>query len=116
VPGPDAREKIVFARLIAPGEIALYDQPIPPWRFGSRLSRALRKTLATAGAVITVDSVVTWPGDTLRRFMLDHVLPHELAHHALQHERRLQNRRGARTRDHEARAGVIAARTRVRQT
>jgi Zn-dependent peptidase ImmA (M78 family) len=57
--------------------------------------------------------VVAWPGDTLRRFMLGYVLAHELGHHLLQHERRLSGARGARTRDHEARADAIATRLRA---
>jgi len=45
--------------------------------------------------------------------MLGHVLAHEVGHHVLQHERRLRGRRGARTRDHEARAEAVAARLRL---
>jgi Zn-dependent peptidase ImmA (M78 family) len=44
--------------------------------------------------------------------MLGHVLAHELGHHVLQHERRLRGERAARTREHEARAEVVATRLR----
>ena len=57
--------------------------------------------------------MITWPRDTLKRFMLGYVLTHELGHHILQHERRLRNERAARTRDHEARAEAIAANLRT---
>jgi len=46
--------------------------------------------------------------------MLQYVLTHEVGHHVLQHERRLRGERGARTREHEARAEAIAAQLRSR--
>ena len=72
-----------------------------------------RTRLRVAGATVDTEGVVMWPGDTLRRFMLGYVLTHELGHHVLQHERRLRSARGARTRDHEARADAIAKRLRA---
>jgi hypothetical protein len=74
--------------------------------------RSSEQKLQAAGADLSEEGVVSWPGDTLRRFMLGHVLAHELGHHVLQHERRLRGERAARTRDHEARADLIAARFR----
>lgn len=102
----------MFGELVAPGRIRLYDQPMPPWRLPEALSEDERAGLENAGADLSEDGVVAWPRDSLRRFMLGHVLAHELGHHLLQHERRLRNERGARTRDHEARAEVVAARLR----
>ena len=72
-----------------------------------------REHLRSAGATVDTEGVVVWPGDSLKRFMLGHVLAHELGHHMLQHERRLRGARGARTRDHEARADAIAKRLRA---
>jgi len=114
IPAAHGDDGLVLGRLIAPGHVLLYDQPRSPWRLGKRLSDKHRALLASAGADVSIPGVVTWPGDTLRRFMLGHVLAHELGHHMLQHERRLRGERGARTREHEARADLIAARLRDR--
>jgi hypothetical protein len=110
---PPASRRPVLGRLIAPGHIVLYDQPRPPWRLGAPVAVKRKASLRAAGARIDDDGVVSWPGNTLRRFMLGHVLAHELGHHVLQHERRLRGARGARTREHEARAEVIATRLRA---
>jgi hypothetical protein len=113
VSAPPASWRPSLGRLIAPGHIVLYDQPRPPWRLGARVADKRKTNLRAAGALIDEDGVVSWPGDTLRRFMLGYVLAHELGHHVLQHERRLRGARGARTREHEARAEVIATRLRA---
>jgi hypothetical protein len=104
---------LVLGRLIGAGEIALYDQPASPWKLGAALSARDLARLAAAGADVATDGVVAWPEDTLRRFMLGHVLAHELGHHVLQHERRLRGERAARTSEHEARAEAIAAELRA---
>jgi hypothetical protein len=114
VPAPATTDRLPLGRLIGAGHIVLYDQPRPPWRLGTRRSRKERDRLEEAGAVVSKDGLVEWPGDTLRLFMLRYVLTHEMAHHVLQHDRRLSVERAARTRDHEARAEVIAARMRAR--
>ncbi len=113
MPAPTARGRLPLGRLIGPGHIVIYDQARSPWRLGSSLSAERRERLRIAGAAVDAQGVVTWPGDTLKRFMLGHVLAHELGHHVLQHERRLRGTRAARTRDHEARAEAIAERLRT---
>jgi hypothetical protein len=113
MPTPAARDRLPLGRLIGPGHIVLYDQARSPWRLGRRLTEDRRAHLRSAGATVDTDGVVVWPGDTMRRFMLGYVLAHELGHHVLQHERRLRGARGARTRDHEARADAIAKRLRA---
>ncbi len=105
---------LALGRLAGPGHVVLYAQPSPPWRPGASLPEDERAWLASAGADVATPGVVGWPGDSLRRFMLGHVLAHEIGHHLMQHERRLQGERAARTRDHEARAEAIAARLRER--
>ncbi|MBO3744782.1 hypothetical protein J5X84_01790 [Streptosporangiaceae bacterium NEAU-GS5] len=112
VAGVGADSRLVFGSLVGPGEIVLYDQPLPPWRFPHPPAPWLLAEFAAAGADVRDDGVVSWPGDTLRHFMLGHVLAHELGHHVVQHERRLRGERGVRTREHEARADLIAARLR----
>jgi hypothetical protein len=112
VPAPKTSKRLTFGGLVGPGRVVLYDQAPSPWRLGSALQPEQRAKLQGAGADLSVDGLVSWPGDTLRRFMLGHVLAHELGHHVLQHERRLGGQRGARTREHEARADLIAARLR----
>jgi hypothetical protein len=112
VPAPPEGGRLRFGALVGPGQIRLYDQPAPPWRLAYALSDDEREELTNAGAELSEDGVVSWPRDSLRRFMLGHVLAHELGHHMLQHERRLRGERGARTHEHEARAEVVAARLR----
>lgn len=111
-PAPPTGGKLVFGELVGPGQIRLYDQPLPPWRLPFALSTDEQTELRDAGADLGEDGVVSWPTGSLKRFMLGHVLAHEVGHHVLQHERRLRGERGARTREHEARAAVIAARLR----
>lgn len=106
-------EGLLFGRLIVPGVIVLYAQPVPPWTLPGRLPADARDRLLGAGAEISdagggTQTVVAWPGDTLRRFMLYDVLLHEIGHHVLQHERRAPAGRIVRTRDHEAFADQFA--------
>ena len=70
-----------------------------------------------AGAVVTVQpeigvTIVDWPQDTLRWFILEDVVLHELGHHVLQHYKAKRSARVARTKDHEAFAARFAARQR----
>jgi hypothetical protein len=113
VPAPTEPDRLLLGQLVGPGRILLYDQPRSPWRLGFDLAAHDSARLVEAGADLGETGVVAWPGETLKRFMLGHVLAHELGHHVLQHERRLRGERAARTRDHEARAGAIAARLRT---
>jgi hypothetical protein len=113
VPAPVARTRLPLGRLIGPGRIVLYDQALSPWRLGFELPRRERARLLAAGARSDKDGIVSWPGDSLRRFMLGYVLAHELGHHILQHERRLRGEPGARTSDHESRAEAIATKLRA---
>ena len=114
MPAPVTSKHIPLGELIGPGQIVLYDQPLPPWRLGFDLPANERSRLRAAGAVTDREGIVAWPGSTLRRFMLAYVLAHELGHHMLQHERRLRGEAAARTRDHDARAEAIARRLRAR--
>ncbi|MFN7973000.1 MAG: hypothetical protein U0166_11730 [Acidobacteriota bacterium] len=114
VPAPALSTRLPLGRLLAGGRIVLYDQAPSPWRLGFTLPPSERERLSVAGAKLSAPGVVVWPGQTLRRFMLGYVLAHELGHHVLQHERRLRGERGARTREHEARAEILAARLRAR--
>lgn len=114
VPARHSDDGFVLGRLVGPGHIALYDQPRSPWRLGVALSGGDLARLAAAGADVATPGVIVWPDDTLRRFMLGHVLAHELGHHVVQHERRLRAERAARTSEHELRAESIAAELRGR--
>jgi hypothetical protein len=114
IPAPTASETLPLGRLIEPGRIVLYDQPLTPWRLGFDLPAEERSRLHAAGAITDRAGIVVWPGASLRRFMVAYVLAHELGHHMVQHERRLRGEAAARTRDHEARAEAIARRLRAR--
>ena len=108
-----------FARLMVPGRIRLYEQPEPPWRLRGSLRGNAADRLRAAGARVHHDAsvdatVVEWPGDALRRFMLLDVLLHELGHHVLQHHKGKRFATIARTRDHEAFADRHAWRLRER--
>ena len=89
-----------------------------PWRLSGLLKGDVARRLERAGAVVTrlTDvgaTLVDWPQDTLRRFMLEHALLHELGHHVLQHYKGKRPLRVARTRDHEAFAARFAEKQRA---
>jgi hypothetical protein len=108
----------VFGRYSVPGRIILFEQPMPPWRLSGLLKGDVARRLEHAGAVLTRlpdagATLVDWPQDTLRRFMLEEVLLHELGHHVLQHHKGKRPVRIARTRDHEAFAARFAEKQRA---
>src|SRR5215467_2236942 len=116
--GPQRRGLSSFGRLCVPGQILLYDLPVPPWHLSGMIAAHDAALLAKAGAVVTVHgdvgvTVVDWPGDTLRQFVLFEVLLHEIGHHILQHHKGKPRARVARTRDHEAFADRFAAKCRL---
>lgn len=113
-----AAPALVFGRYHAPGRVVLVEQPLPPWRLPALLPGATARRLQRAGAVVTQLSaagatLVDWPPGTLRRFMLEEILLHELGHHVLQHEKGKRPERIARTRDHEAFARRFARQLRA---
>ena len=108
----------VFGRYYVPGRIILFEQPLPPWRLPGLLKGDVARRLERAGAVVTrlTDvgaTLVHWPHATLRRFMLEEVLLHELGHHVLQHHKGKRPVRVARTRDHESFAARFAEKQRL---
>jgi hypothetical protein len=89
-----------------------------PWRLCGLLKLDVVRRLESAGAVLTLlkdvgATLVDWPQDTLRRFMLEEVLLHELGHHVLQYHKGKRPERIARTRDHEAFAARFAEKQRA---
>ena len=107
----------IFGRYRAPGTISIYEQPRPPWRLTGLLAHHDMLRFKRAGAVVTVQpemgaTIVDWPQDTLRWFILEDVVLHELGHHVLQHYKAKRSARVARTKDHEAFAARFAARQR----
>jgi hypothetical protein len=104
-----------FGRLLVPGRIVLYEQPLSPWVLPGRLPATEEERLRAAGALVEVEgiqSVVVWPGETLREFMLFDVLMHEIGHHMIQQYKGKRPARVVRTRDHEAFAACFARRCR----
>src|SRR5262249_4043607 len=66
-----------FGCLVVPGRILLFDQPASPWVLTGRLPDHEAERLRRGGALIeeaVLRTVVTWPGSTLRDFMLFDVL------------------------------------------
>lgn len=105
--------EIVFGTLLIPGRIVLYEQPASPWLLPGTLSAKQQEKLRRAGAMVEAMSepsqtIVSWPGDALRDFMLFDVLMHEIGHHLLQHHKGKRRARVARTADHEALAERFA--------
>jgi hypothetical protein len=108
--------KLTFGRYEVPGRILVFEQRESPWRLPGVLKAADLDRFEGFGAIVTAKpgarmTVVAWPGDSLKRFMLEEVLLHELGHHVLQHHKGLV--RIARTTDHEAFAARFAARQRA---
>src|SRR6266513_165748 len=50
VPAPPNDGRLVFGELVGPGQIRLYDQPLPPWRLPYALSNHEQTELRQAGA------------------------------------------------------------------
>jgi hypothetical protein len=104
---------------LAPGRILLFDQPPSPWQLAGRLPEAAIQRLRRAGAVVEARdggllTLVTWPGDTLRRFVLFDGLMHEIGHHIIQHSKGKRRARVLRTSDHEELADRFAQKCRLR--
>jgi len=80
-----------------------------------RLPEREAERLRQGGAVIAegvLQTVVTWPGRTLREFMLFDVLMHEVGHHLVQQYKGKRLARVLRTGEHEALADRFARRCR----
>jgi hypothetical protein len=108
----------VFGRYCVPGRIVIYEQPLSPWRLSGVLNATTARRLEKAGAILTLlpdadATLVDWPEGTLRRFMLEEVLLHEVGHHVLQHHKGKRSARIARMKDHEAFAARFAERQRA---
>ena len=110
--------EILLGTLLVPGRIVLYEQPFSPWLLPGRLSAEEQEKVCRAGAMVesiseATQTIVSWPADTLRDFMLFDVLMHEIGHHLLQHHKGKRRGRVARTADHEALAERFAVRCRL---
>jgi hypothetical protein len=108
-------DDLPFGRLVVPGRILLYEQPVPPWVLPGRLTEHETERLRLAGALLTeegLQTLVVWTGETLRQFMLFDVLMHEIGHHVIQQYKGKRPARVVRTRDHEAFAAHFARRCR----
>jgi hypothetical protein len=111
-------DRVRLGGYVAPGRVLLFDQPPSPWQLAGSLSPATIERLVRAGADVDVAAdglrtVVTWPGATLRDFLLFDGLMHEIGHHVLQHARGKRDVRVLRTRDHEELADQFARRCRA---
>jgi hypothetical protein len=111
--------RLSFGRLIVPGRIVLFAQSASPWIVAGRLADEAEERLIRAGALAErvangAQTVVSWPAESLRDFMLYDVLMHEIGHHLIQHHTGKRTVRVARTKDHEAFADAFARRCRDR--
>jgi hypothetical protein len=108
---PSPGEAVCFGRLLVPGRVLLFDQPASPWALTGRLPESEAERLRRGGAMIeeaVLHTVVTWPGSTLRDFMLFDVLLHEIGHHLVQQHKGKRPARVLRTREHEVQADRFA--------
>lgn len=110
--------KLSFGKLIVPGQIVLNAVPLGPWSLPGRLNMKPKRQLEHAGATVELaasgmHTLVSWPGNSLRDFMLFDVLMHEIGHHLIQHYKGKRRIRMARTKDHEAFATHFARRCRA---
>jgi hypothetical protein len=108
-----ASSSLAFGRYCAPGRIILFEQPFPPWRIPGLSRGTILRQFQRAGAIVTSlravrATLIDWPGDTLRQFMLREIFLHELGHHVLQHYKGKRSVRIARSRDHESSANRFA--------
>lgn len=118
-PAGPASGRLMFGRLLVPGTVVLYEQPTAPWVLPGSLAEKDRDRLTRAGASIEpvsrgLQTMIRWPGSTLRDFMLFDGLMHEVAHHTLQQYTGKRTVRIARTADHEAYARRFARECRLR--
>ncbi len=107
---------LAFGALVGPGHVRLFEQQAEAVVTGA-LPPADRGWLTEGGAQVEVlgggvQTRVVWPGDSLRRFVMLWVLPHELGHHVVQHNRGKRPVRVLRTREHELTAELFAVRFR----
>jgi hypothetical protein len=114
-PSADSSVTLKLGAYQAPGTVILYEQPRSPWLLAGRLAAPDRQRLLAAGALLEdvgngLQTVVRWPGQTLRTFMLHDVLLHEIGHHCSQWYSGKRPIRKVRTSQHEARAAALAAR------
>ena len=113
-----ATDRLQLGRLELPGRIRLYQQRRSPWLLTGALSEVEQARLRRAGAVIEVlglgsQTLITWPSETLRAFMLFDVLMHEVGHHLVQQYKGKREMRVVRTSEHEAFADLFAWQCRV---
>lgn len=118
VPVMTGRGALVFGQYEAPGRILLFEQAELPWRLPGILRHADTNRFKGFGVTITIQpapqiTTVERPKDSLKRFMLEGVLLHELGHHVLQQYKGKRPVGTARTRDHEAAAVRFASRQRA---
>lgn len=110
-------DKLTFGKLIVPGKVILYEQPIPPWLLSGRIDSTRISAFERAGAKIT-DSAdgarckIDWDSESLRDFMIFDVLLHEVGHHIVQQFKGKREAQVVRRKEHEALADIFAQRCR----
>lgn len=112
-PSTGLEDKLLMGSLLVPGRIIIYEQPASPWYVPRTLPSAQRTKLCSAGARIEamndgIGTMIWWPEETLRDFILFDVLMHEVGHHLIQQYKGKRRVRVVRTRDHEAFADHFA--------
>ena len=81
-----------FGHLEVPGRIMVYEQPLPPWHIPGAVAQHNALQFIRSGADMEyrespATTIIDWPKDTLREFMLFDVILHEVGHHILQHNK-----------------------------
>jgi len=107
-----------LGRYEAPGRIMLFEQRSGIWRVGGKLSAQIVRSFRKNGATVAnhaQGTTIEWPQGSLRRFMLEEVLAHEIGHHVLQQYKGKRGVQIARKRDHEKFAAGFVERQRSKK-
>ena len=118
VPPPVGSNQLRLGSLLVPGRIKLFALLPSPWMLRGTLTETEMQRLSRAGANLQIlgdglQTIVQWPSETLRDFVLFDVLMHEIGHHVVQQYTGKRSERVRRTRDHEAFADHFARRARL---
>ena len=106
-----------MGHLEASGHIRIFEQPQPPWHISGIIGEQDVRKFRRSGADVEYRespkaTIINWPEDTLREFILLDVFVHEVGHHILQHNKGKRLQRIARTRDHESYAAELVEKCR----
>ena len=113
----ETRRLYSLGQLEIPGRIIVYEQALTPWHISGIIGEEDVRKFRRSGADVEYRespkaTIINWPEDSLREFILLDVFVHEVGHHILQHNKGKRLQRIARTRDHELYAAELVEKCR----